>query len=164
MTTKGSPDDTHVADTSSGNKTANATIILGIVKTICDALDGVPYVEMVAGLASTAIQVIEEVDTCKGEWAKVKATVLQIRDIVLEFRHGRDDSMPLPDDVRAAFRELEICLREVLEAVIQYQDVNVGKRVLERSALKAEATSCVGCIDMAAKVFQVCHLCFCTWF
>ncbi|KAK0487147.1 hypothetical protein IW261DRAFT_593747 [Armillaria novae-zelandiae] len=59
MTTKGSPDNTHVADTLSGNKTANVTLILGIVQTICDALDGVPYVGMVAGLASTAIKVIE---------------------------------------------------------------------------------------------------------
>ncbi|KAK0482518.1 hypothetical protein IW261DRAFT_1468137 [Armillaria novae-zelandiae] len=163
MTTKGSPDDTHVAGTSSGNKTANATKILGIVQTICDALDGVPYVRMVVALASTAINIIEEVNACKGEWDKVKATLLKIRDIVLEFRHGQDASAPLPNDVRSAFRELEICLGEVHEAVIRYQDVNVWKEVLGRSALKAEATSCVGHIDMAVKVFHVCHLCFCTW-
>ncbi|KAK0491849.1 hypothetical protein EDD18DRAFT_542544 [Armillaria luteobubalina] len=71
MTTKGSPDNANIADTSSsGNKTANTNIILGIVQTICDALDVVPYVGMVAGLASTAIKVVEEVDTCKGEWDK----------------------------------------------------------------------------------------------
>ncbi|KAK0501179.1 hypothetical protein EDD18DRAFT_1147605 [Armillaria luteobubalina] len=60
MTTKGSPDNANITDTSSsGNKTANATVILGIVQTICDVLDVVPYVGMVAGLASTAIKVIE---------------------------------------------------------------------------------------------------------
>ncbi|KAK0463287.1 hypothetical protein IW261DRAFT_1408475 [Armillaria novae-zelandiae] len=155
MTTKGSPDDTHVAHTSSGNKTANATMILGIVQTIFEALDGVPYVGMVAGLASTTIKVVQEVDTCKEEWDKVKATLLKIRDIVLEFQHGRDDSTPLPNDVRSAFQELEICLRDVLEAVLRYQDVNVGRRVIGRSALKAEATLCVGRIDMAVKVFQM---------
>ncbi|KAK0465788.1 hypothetical protein IW261DRAFT_1124401 [Armillaria novae-zelandiae] len=152
MTTKALPDDTHVAHTLSGNKTANAIIILGIVQTIFEALDAVPYVGMVAGLASTAIK---EVDTCKEEWDKVKATLLKIRDIVLGFRHGRDDSAPLPDDVRSAFQELEICLRDILEAVQQYQDVNVGRRVLGRSALKAEAILCVGRIDIAVKVFQM---------
>ncbi|KAK0493600.1 hypothetical protein EDD18DRAFT_406899 [Armillaria luteobubalina] len=43
---------------------------------------------------------------------------------------------------------------EILEAVIQYRDVSMGRLVLECSALKAEATSCVGHIDMAVKVFQ----------
>ncbi|KAK0471969.1 hypothetical protein IW261DRAFT_828897 [Armillaria novae-zelandiae] len=117
MTTKALPDNTHVADTSSGNKIANATMILGIVQTIFEALDGVPYVGMVASLASAAIKVVQvrhrfavtrctnsclitqEVDTCKEEWDKVKATLLKIRDIVLEFRHGQDDSAPLPDDL-----------------------------------------------------------------
>ncbi len=83
---------------------------------------------------------------------------------MFEFRHGRDDSAPLPSDVKAAFVELASCLREVLEPVIQYQDVSVGRLVLECSALKAEAMSCVRRIDMAVKVFQVCQLHFCTWF
>ncbi len=88
----------------------------------------------------------------------MKDDLIKVRDIVFEFRYGRDDSVPLPDDVKAAFRELESCLREILEAVIRYQDVSVGRLVLERSALKAEATSCIGRIDMAVKVFQVCKL------
>ncbi|KAK0482516.1 hypothetical protein IW261DRAFT_1036013 [Armillaria novae-zelandiae] len=130
-------------------------MILGIVQAICEVLNKVPYVKVVSGLASTAIKVIEEVDACKGEWDKVKVTLLKVHDIVLEFRHGQDDSVPLPNNVKSAFWELEICLREVLEAVIRYQDVNMGKKVLERSALKAEATSCVRCVDMAVKVFQM---------
>ncbi len=83
---------------------------------------------------------------------------------MFEFRYGRDDSVPLPDTVKAVFRELESCLREILEAVIRYQDVSAGRLALERSTLKAEATSCVGRIDMAVKVFQVCKLCLCTCF
>ncbi len=83
---------------------------------------------------------------------------------MFQFRYGRDDSASLPDDVKAAFRQLESCLREILEAVIRYQDVSAGRLVLERSALKAEATSCIGRIDMAVKVFQVHKLCLCTCF
>ncbi len=85
----------------------------------------------------------------------MKVNLLKVRDAVLEFRHGRDDSAPLPDDVKAAFRELETCLMEVLEAVRRYQDVSAGRRTLERSALKEDATLCVGRVDMAIKVFQV---------
>ncbi|KAK0212000.1 hypothetical protein IW262DRAFT_1518855, partial [Armillaria fumosa] len=43
---------------------------------------------------------------------------------------------------------------EILEAVTRYQDVSMGRLVLEHSALKEEATSCVRHIDMAVKVFQ----------
>ncbi len=78
--------------------------------------------------------------------------------LCLEFRHGQDDSAPLPDNIKAAFRELEACLMEVLEAVRRYQDVSVGRQTLERSALKEDAMLCVGHIDMAIKVFQVCQL------
>ncbi len=85
----------------------------------------------------------------------MKVNLLKVRDTVLEFRHGRDDSAPLPDDVKAAFRELEICLMEVLEAVRRYQDVSTGRQTLERSAPKEDAMLCVGRIDMAVKVFQV---------
>ncbi|KAK0224864.1 hypothetical protein EDD85DRAFT_228935 [Armillaria nabsnona] len=115
--TKDSPDNNSLANTSSGNKIANAAVILGIVQAICEVLDKVPYIKVVTGLASTAIKVIEEVDACKGEWDKAKVTLLQVRDTVFKFRHGPDDSAPLPDDVKAAFRELESCLREVLDAV-----------------------------------------------
>ncbi len=94
----------------------------------------------------------------------MKGDLNKVRDIVFEFRYGRDDSAPLPSDVKAAFLELVSCLREVLEAVIRYQDVSAGRLALERSALKAEAMLCVRCIDMAVKVFQVCQLPFCTWF
>ena len=54
-TTKEPPDNNDVA---SGNKTANAIVILGIVQTICEVLDKVPYVKAVAGVASTAIKII----------------------------------------------------------------------------------------------------------
>jgi len=54
-TTKDPPDNNDVA---SGNKTANATVILGIVQTICEVLDKVPYVKAVAGVATTAIKII----------------------------------------------------------------------------------------------------------
>ncbi|PBK86815.1 hypothetical protein ARMGADRAFT_480711 [Armillaria gallica] len=148
-------DNNNVADTSSGNKTANAAVVLGIVQAICEVLDKVPYVKVVTGLASTAITIIEAVNACKGEWDKVKDNLIKVRDIVFEFRYGRDDSAPLPDTVKAVFRELESCLREILEAVIRYQDVSAGRLALERSTLKAEATSCVGRIDMAVKVFQI---------
>ncbi len=57
--TKDSPDDNTLANTSSGNKIANAVVILGIVQAICEVLDKVPYVKVVTGLASTAIKVIE---------------------------------------------------------------------------------------------------------
>ncbi|PBK94557.1 hypothetical protein ARMGADRAFT_965352 [Armillaria gallica] len=154
-TTKDSPDTKNLANTSSGNKTANAALILEIVKNICEVLDKVPYVKVVTGLATTAITIIEAVNACKEEWDKVKDNLNKVRDIVFKFRYGRDDSAPLPDDVTDAFRELEICLRKVLDAVIRYRDVSAGRLVLERSALKAEATSCVGCIDMAVKVFQM---------
>ncbi|KAK0432110.1 hypothetical protein EV421DRAFT_120221 [Armillaria borealis] len=154
-TTKDSPDNNNLAGILSENKTANAAVILEIVKDICEVLDKVPYVKVVAGLASTAITIIEAVNACKGEWDKVKDDLIKVRDIVFEFRYGRDDSAPLPGDVKAAFRELEICLMEVLNAVIRYQDVSAGRLVLERSVLKAEATSCVERIDMAVKVFQV---------
>ncbi len=85
----------------------------------------------------------------------MKVNLLKVCDTVLEFRHGRDDSAPLPNDVKAAFRELEICLIEVLEAVRRYQDVSTRRQTLERSALKEDAMLCVGHIDMAVKVFQV---------
>ncbi|KAK0186241.1 hypothetical protein F5146DRAFT_123904 [Armillaria mellea] len=98
-----SKDNDHVADTSSGNKTTNAAAILGIVQAICEVLDNVPYVKVVTGVASTAIKVIEEVDTCKGEWDQVKVTLLKVHDTVFKYRHGVDDSMSLPDDVKAAF-------------------------------------------------------------
>ncbi|KAK0214341.1 hypothetical protein IW262DRAFT_1466048 [Armillaria fumosa] len=62
MTTSGSPDNTNVANTSSGDKTANAVMILGIMQAICEVLNKVPYVKVVTGLASTAIKVIEEVN------------------------------------------------------------------------------------------------------
>ncbi len=52
-------DKNNVADTSSGNKTANAAVILGIVQAICEVLDKVPYVKVVTGLASTAITIVE---------------------------------------------------------------------------------------------------------
>ncbi|SJL08058.1 uncharacterized protein ARMOST_11417 [Armillaria ostoyae] len=148
-------DNNNVADTSSVNKTVNAAAILGIVQAICEVLDKVPYVKVVAGLASTAIKVIDEVDACKGEWDKAKVALLKVRDTVFKFRHGRDDSAPLPDDVKAAFRELESCLREVLDAVTRYEAVSKGRLTLERGALKADATSCAGRIDMAVKVFQM---------
>ncbi len=45
--------------TRSGNKTANAAMILGIVQAICEVLDKVPYVKVVTGLANTAITVIQ---------------------------------------------------------------------------------------------------------
>jgi len=54
-TTKDPPDNNNVA---SGNKTDNATVILGIVQTICEVLDNVPYVKAVAGVAITAIKII----------------------------------------------------------------------------------------------------------
>ena len=54
-TTKDPPDNNDIA---SGNKTANATVILGIVQTICEVLDKVPYVKAVAGVATTAIKII----------------------------------------------------------------------------------------------------------
>ncbi len=94
----------------------------------------------------------------------MKGDLNKVRDIVFEFRYGRDDAAPLPSDVKAAFVELASCLREVLEAVIRYQDVGAGRLALERSALKAEATSCVRRIDMAVRDLQVCQLRFCTWF
>ncbi len=59
MTIKGSPDNKNHAGTLSENKTANATVILDIVKDICEVLDKVPYVKVVAGLATTAITIIE---------------------------------------------------------------------------------------------------------
>ncbi len=59
MTTKDSPDNNSLANTSSGNKIANAAMILGIVQAICEVLDKVPYVKVVTGLVSTAIKVIE---------------------------------------------------------------------------------------------------------
>ncbi|PBK61763.1 hypothetical protein ARMSODRAFT_1025316 [Armillaria solidipes] len=152
---RGHTDTTGDVATTSGNKTANATAILGIVQAICEVLDKVPYVKVVTGLATTAIKIIDEVDACKREWDKVKVNLLKVRDTVLEFRHGRDDSVPLPDDVKAAFRELEICLMEVLEAVRRYQDVSMGRQTLERSTLKEDAMLCVGRIDMAVKVFQM---------
>ncbi len=40
---------------------------------------------------------------CKREWDKVKVNLLKVRDAVLEFQHGWDDSAPLPDNVKAAF-------------------------------------------------------------
>ncbi|PBK86845.1 hypothetical protein ARMGADRAFT_1168991 [Armillaria gallica] len=154
-TTKDPPDNNNLTGTLSENKTANAAVILEIVKSICEVLDKVPYVKVVTGLATTAITIIEAVNACKGEWDKVKDDLVKVRDIVFEFRYGRDDSAPLPNDVKAAFRQLESCLREILEAVIRYQDVSAGRLVLERSALKAEATSCVERIDMAVKAFQI---------
>jgi len=54
-TTKDPPDNNDVA---SGYITANATVILGIVQTICEVLDKVPYVKAVAGVATTAINII----------------------------------------------------------------------------------------------------------
>ncbi len=45
--------------TRSGNKTANAAMILGIVQAICEVLDKVPDVKVVTGLANTAIMVIQ---------------------------------------------------------------------------------------------------------
>ncbi|KAK0184001.1 hypothetical protein F5146DRAFT_336220 [Armillaria mellea] len=161
MTTNDSSDNNNLAGTLSENKTANAGVILDIVKDICEVLDKVPYLEIVIGMASKAVTIIEAVNACKGEWDTVKGDLIKVRDIVFEFRYGWDDSVPLPDDVKFAFQELEICLREVLDAVIRYQDVSMGRLVLERCTLKAEATSCVRCIDMAIKVFQVCQLCIC---
>ncbi|KAK0215930.1 hypothetical protein EDD85DRAFT_442046 [Armillaria nabsnona] len=152
---RGHTDTTGDVTTTSGNKTANAAAILGIVQAICEVLDKVPYVKVVTGLANTAIKIVDEVDACKREWDKVKVNLLKVRDAVLEFRHGRDDSAPLPGDIKAAFRELETCLMEVLEAVRRYQDVSAGRQALERSALKEDAMLCVGHIDMAIKVFQM---------
>jgi hypothetical protein len=43
----------------SGNKTANATVILGIVQIICEMLDKVPYVKAVAAVANTAIKIVD---------------------------------------------------------------------------------------------------------
>ncbi len=94
----------------------------------------------------------------------MKGDLTKVSDIVLEFRHGRDDSVLLLDNLRAAFLELEDCLRKVLDAVIKYEAVSNGRLILERSALKAEAMLCVRHIDMAIKVFQVQKLCLCTWF
>ncbi|KAK0438810.1 hypothetical protein EV421DRAFT_941502 [Armillaria borealis] len=153
--TTATKDSNNFADTSSGNKTANVAVILDIVQDICEVLDNVPYVKVVAGVLSTAMKIVDEVDACKGEWDQVKVTLLKVRDTVFKFRHGRDDSAPLPDDVKAAFRELESCLREVLDAVTRYEAVSKGRLTLQRGTLKADATSCVGRIDMAVKVFQV---------
>ncbi|KAK0471108.1 hypothetical protein IW261DRAFT_906807 [Armillaria novae-zelandiae] len=154
MAMKISSDNNNPAGTSSRNMISNATVIVEIVKSICDVLDNVPYVKGVAGLVGTAIKIVDEVDACKGEWDKVKGDLLKVRDIVLEFRHGQDNSALLPDDVKAAFRELEICLREILDAVIRYENVRKGKLVLVHGALKEEAMSCVRHIDMAVKIFQ----------
>lgn len=57
-TIKVSPDNNNLAGTSLANKTANATVILDIVKDICDVLDKVPYVKVVAGVLSTLINTI----------------------------------------------------------------------------------------------------------
>ncbi|PBK86752.1 hypothetical protein ARMGADRAFT_1086262 [Armillaria gallica] len=148
-------DKNNITDTSSGNKTTNAAVILGIIQAICEVLDKVPYVKVVTGLASTDITIIEAVNACKGEWDKVRDNLIKVCDIVFEFRYGRDDSAPLPNTVKAVFRELKSCLREILKAVIRYQDVSAGRLALERSTLKAEAMSCVRHIDMAVKVFQI---------
>ncbi|KAK0495723.1 hypothetical protein EDD18DRAFT_251404 [Armillaria luteobubalina] len=43
----------------SENKTTNAAAILEIVKTICDILDKVPYIKVVAGLVTIAVTTIE---------------------------------------------------------------------------------------------------------
>ncbi len=94
----------------------------------------------------------------------MKVILLKVRDTVFKFRHGPDDSTPLPDDVKTAFQELESCLREVLDAVTRYEAVSKGRLMLERGALKADATLCVGRINMAVKVFQVHKLRFCIWF
>ena len=55
-TTTKDPADNNIV--TSGNKTANATMILGIVQTICEVLDKLPYVKAVAGVATTAIKII----------------------------------------------------------------------------------------------------------
>ncbi|SJL08189.1 uncharacterized protein ARMOST_11552 [Armillaria ostoyae] len=153
--TTATKDSNNFADSSSGNKTANVAVILDIVQDICEVLDNVPYVKVVAGVLSTAMKIVDEVDACRGEWDQVKVALLKVRDTVFKFRHGRDDSAPLPDDVKAAFRELESCLREVLDAVTRYEAVSKGRLTLQRGTLKADATSCVGRIDMAVKVFQM---------
>ncbi|KAK0495724.1 hypothetical protein EDD18DRAFT_251327 [Armillaria luteobubalina] len=79
---------------------------------------------------------------------------MKICDIVSESRYGQSNSVPLPDNVKTAFRELESCLMDILEAVVRYKNVRMGTLVLERSTLKEEATSCVRQIDTAVKVFQ----------
>ncbi len=58
-TIKDSPDNKNLADTSSGNKIANATVIVDIVKDIREVLDKVPYVKVVAGLASTGMKIVD---------------------------------------------------------------------------------------------------------
>ncbi len=56
---RGHTDTTGDVATASGNKTANAAAILGIVQAICEVLDKVPYVKVVTGLANTAIKIID---------------------------------------------------------------------------------------------------------
>ncbi len=53
------PDNNNLTGTLSENKTANAAVILEIVKNICEVLDKVPYVKVLTGLATTAITIIE---------------------------------------------------------------------------------------------------------
>ncbi len=57
-TTSDSADKNNLADTSSGNKTANAAVILDIVQAACEVLDNVPYVKVVTGVLSTLIKTI----------------------------------------------------------------------------------------------------------
>ncbi len=119
-----------------------------------------PFWSEPAVLTSTS----QEVSACKGEWDQVKVTLSKFHDTVLQFRHGRDDSAPLPNNAKAAFRDLEICLMEVLQAVRQYEAVSMGKLTLQHGALKEEATSWIRCIDMAVKDLEVCKLCLCICF
>ncbi len=180
---QGHTDTTGDVAATSGNKTANAAMILGIVQAICEVLAGQCAVRQgshgtgeyshhdhpSASSFCSEIAVLIHISHyrqsthVRKNGDKVKSDLNKVRDIVFEFRYGRDDSARCPVMSRAAFLELESCLREVLEAVIRYQDVSAGRLALERSALKAEATLCVRHIDMAVKVFQVCQLHFCTW-
>ncbi len=56
---QGHTDTTGDVATTSGNKTANAAAILGIVQAICEVLDKVPYVKVVTGLTNTAIKIVD---------------------------------------------------------------------------------------------------------
>ncbi|KAK0224846.1 hypothetical protein EDD85DRAFT_228561 [Armillaria nabsnona] len=56
--TKDSPANNNLADTASGNKIANAAVIVEIVQSVCEVLDNVPYVKVVTGLLTTLIKTI----------------------------------------------------------------------------------------------------------
>ncbi|KAJ6543741.1 hypothetical protein DFH09DRAFT_36105 [Mycena vulgaris] len=127
------------------------------------ATQKVPYLGAISTVLTEVLKIIDEVDACKSAWKHVGSKIQKIQTVVNDFRsqcvgEGMSDE-ELPDMVKMAFKDFEVCLLKVITNMNDCKPdskhfVDRARLVYKRSELKAAATQCGNDVDSALCIFQ----------